>query len=547
MSKKKLMPIFALGGLLTFITPLALANPLQELPVFAEETAVNDKVVLRIMNMEDYIYVEDAESGYEDPDLIVQFEEWMKENTKYKNVQVVYDTTDTNETLLTQLHTGKSDYDLICPSDYMIQKMMVSDLLVPLNNPKRDELLSNYDKYASPLIRSRLDEITATSKNGETLYVGDYAVGYMWGTLGLLFNTDYYEDQLKLIKDMESWEILYNVDYNGTISIKDSMRDTYAAVLMYVYRDELMGYRARYENNEINSTEYNELIQKVFDRHDDETLKLVQESLSELKSNIFGLEVDSGKLDIVQGKIGINLAWSGDAVYSMSLGWDAGVELAYTIPYQGSNIWFDAWVMPKGDRTAAQEEVAYYFLNFISDPVNAAQNMDYTGYTPFIAGDSILELTREWYDIRYDEENETFDDSGNIDESWEEVDLSYFFNGTLETYNEEDMIFYSDCYFFEAENEETGETYSNGAVGQDFFCQFPDEETINRCAVMKDYGDDNDKVIALWEKFKSSALPTWAVILLVVEVVLIFAGISYFFISKKLNLRRRYKRKLENK
>lgn len=544
----KIMPIIVSGVLMSLVLPLALANPFNEIKVLAEETPVTSQVNLRIMNMEDYICVQSIEDGFEAPDLVEQFEEWVEENTRFKNVSVSYNTTDTNETLLTQLHTGKSDYDLICPSEYMIQKMIASDLLEPLDHPNRDELLSNYEQYASPTIRGRLDNIDAPNSKGEIEKVGDYAVGYMWGTLGLLFNTDYYDDQLQLIKDMESWDVLYNVDYNGTISIKDSMRDTYAAVLMYTYKEELNGYRQQYLNNEITAEEYNLKIQTVFDRHDDETLKLVQQSLDQLKGNIFGLEVDSGKLDIVQGKIGINLAWSGDAVYSLELGYDEDVELAYAIPYEGANIWFDAWVMPRGNRTAEQEELAYLFLNFISDPVNAVQNMGYTGYTPFIGGSDILDLTREWYDIRTDEETGEFDASAEIDPEWEAVDLSYFFEGTLdETYSAADMVFYSDSYYFEAEDEETGEIYSNTAVGTQFFTQFPDEDTITRCAVMRDYGSANDKVIALWEKFKSSALPTWAIILLAVEVAVILFGISYYFISKKANLRRRNKRKEENK
>ena len=544
--KKKIIPVVSIAALSSFLLPLALANPFEMIPTFAEEAPVQDKVILRIMNMEDYIYIQDESIGFDAPDLIRQFETWMKENTKYKNVQVIYDTTDTNETLLTQLYTGKSDYDLICPSEYMIQKMIKADLLEKLDHENRDELLANYDTYASPKIRERLDSIDAPNKNGEIEKVGEYAVGYMWGTLGLLFNTDYYEDQYQLIKDMESWEVLYDVDYNGTISIKDSMRDTYAAVLMYTYREQLLEYRNQYLSKQITAEEYNKKIQEVFDKHDDATLELVQGSLDKLTSNIFGLEVDKGKTDIVEGKIGINLAWSGDAVYSLELGYDAGIELAYSIPYEGSNIWFDAWVMPKGNRTAQQEEVAYHFLNFISDPVNAAQNMGYTGYTPFIAGDAILDLTREWYDARYDEESEEFDADAEIDPAWDAVDLSYFFEGTLEEYSDSDAIFYSDGYYFVTEDSE-GNEYRNTAVGQDFFCQFPDEETIARCAVMKDYGDDNEKVIALWEKFKSTALPTWAIVLLIVEVVAILSAISYFIIAKKLNLRRRNKRKLENK
>ena len=113
--------------------------------------------------------------------------------------------------------------------------------------------------------------------------------------------------------------------------------------------------------------------------------------------DIFGLEVDSGKQDIVTGKIGINFAWSGDAVYSMEQAEEEKeLELYYSIPNTGSNIWMDAWCMPKSDqRSQAQRELAELFLDFLSIPEYTAQNMSYTGYTPFTAGNEILDLTRE--------------------------------------------------------------------------------------------------------------------------------------------------------
>lgn len=502
---------------------------------------VEDTIVLRIMNMEEYIYEQSEED--EPIDLVDQFVEWCAEETPFKNVEVVYDTTDTNETLLTQLQLGSAYYDLICPSEYMIQKMIREDLIQPLNRPDRDELLADYDTYASAYVRGRLDNIEVKNGQGETVHVGDYAVGYMWGTLGLLFNPEYNDMYIEnSIADMDSWSVLYNQNYNGTISIKDSMRDTYAAILMSVYAEELQGYREQYLASEITAEQYNAHIQEVFNRIDDETLGDVKSSLDELKSNIFGLEVDSGKQDIVQGKIGINLAWSGDAVYAIELGEEEEVPLNYAIPLEGSNIWFDAWVMPKlssKERSEYQEQVAYLFLNFISMPENATQNMDSTGYTSFIGGEDILNLVREWYDDRYNEELEDIDTSIDT-EDMQLVDLNYFFNpefGTPSYQPNPDYYFYSEEYYIENNEGELSES-----VGGMFFTQYPDEETITRCAVMKDFGERNDAVLKMWEAFKSNSLPLWAIILLVVEVTIIATLVIYFVAAKSLKKKLRIRR-----
>lgn len=543
---------FAISGLclLSLATPLAISSSSSVIPALAEEEYTN-KVVLRVKNMGDYIYVQ--EEPEDAIDLIHQFENWMRDNTKYKNVVVSYETTDTNETLLTEMQTGKSSYDLVCPSDYMIQKMIKEDLIVPLNRANRDELLANYDQYASKYVRSQLDNIEATHINSsgqsETVKLGDYTVGYMWGTLGLLFNPEYANyNERQIVEDMTSWDVLWNQDYNGTISIKDSMRDTYAAALMHVYKDELEGFRTRLSSDPTYTTaQYTSDIQKIFDRVSDEDIAKVKASLEELKNNIFGLEVDSGKMDIVQKRIGINLAWSGDAVYSMELGENENINLLYAIPLEGSNVWFDGWVMPNNPRSDAQEEVAYYFLDFLSMPENAAQNMEYTGYTSFIGGEDILNLTRDWYDIRTEvaeEEGIEFADV-TILEDWDAVDLNYIFNETFNTdayVPNDDYIFYYDGYFHTVEGEEE---YSNISVGGDFFCQYPDFDTLVRCAVMKDYGEQNEKVVKMWEKFKTSAMPLWTIIVLIIEIGTGASLFLFFLINKHIKLKLRAKRKLQ--
>ena len=265
------------------------------------------------------------------------------------------------------------------------------------------------------------------------------------------------------------------------------------------------------------------------------------------------MEVDSGKQDIVTGKIGINFAWSGDAVYSMQQAEvEKDLELCYSIPQTGSNIWMDAWCMPKSSRRSeAQKELAELFLDFLSTPEITAQNMEYTGYTPFTAGNEILDLTRSWYDFRYNEETEEFENVQYTAEAMEElelqkVDLSYFFEGTLEDEYASDpnaCIFYSDCYLPYSYEDEDGNIIENNCVGREFFTQFPDEDTINRCAVMRDFGPQNEAVLKMWEKFKSDALPVWAIVLFIVEGTVILGTVGYFIVSKKMKLSLRKKRK----
>ena len=618
-------------------------------------------LLLRVINSEDYIYLQ--EDDEEPEDLVIQFEKSdavkafleakEAQGKHYEGVRVIYDTSDTNETLYSELQTGKSNYDLMNVSDYMAQKIVSAQMAVPLY--QNGLTIPNYEQFSSSgetSIKYRLDNIEAVQKKYDenehrvvdhVVKLKDYAVGYMWGTLGILFNPEYpgFGDipSATVIEDMQSVEAFWDTKYNGTISIKNSMRDTYALGVLYTYRDEFQELATKYANNEINLEEYKAQFDLVFNRCEENQVNEVRESLESLKKNIFGLEVDSGKQDIITKKIGINLAWSGDAVYSMDQAEDPNevsepIELCYAVPELGSNVWMDTWIMPDCARSEDQYELAHLFLDFLSDPANAAQNMAYTGYTSFIGGDDILSLVREWYDVRaeevsytdeddnsysiysvnstdyalidyadcladrdatrndeelvyfipYEEEVEQDgelvtvtveepkdledllansealmieDDEGNevqkhyrdllivndVDSEYEEVDLSYFFNGTLDELQDNiDTVFYSDCYL-PYENEDGTHNIS---VGRQFFCQYPTEETLNRCAVMKDYGENNKYVMKMWENFKSDALPTWATTLFIIIIVSGLGLIAYFVVNSVLKKQLKKKRK-ENK
>ncbi|MFA5481074.1 MAG: extracellular solute-binding protein [Bacilli bacterium] len=489
--------------------------------------------VLRVLNWEDYIYLNDPENGYDAKNLVDQFEDFMLESEGLE-VEVVYDTFDTNETMLNSLQTGKSVYDLVCPSDYMIQKMIANDMLEPLDNVAVN--IPNYEQYASPYLKTIFENLEAKNKTTNELHsVSEYAVGYMWGTFGILFNPIYpaFASQglspEAVMLDMEDWNSLWDEKYQDTISLKDSMRETYSVGIMRVYDQEIRALQAMYldpesptyndlDTYENNLVTYNQLLTEIYNRCDAETVALVKEELLILKENIYGFENDSGKQDIVTGKIGINLAWSGDAVYAMNQAEEElGTELYYTMPETGGNIWFDGWVMPKSE--SLNKELAAKFLNFLSDPVNAAQNMDYIGYSSFIGGEDINALVHEWYDVR----GEEWETPLANPENYVAYDLTYFFGDTVDT---ETVI------YIEQES-----------VGRQLYAQYPEADMIPRLSLMRDFGDNNRYVLAMWEEFKSSSLPGWAIALIAVGALAVAGFGGFFFYRKSLTKKNRRARR----
>lgn len=463
-----------------------------------ETTYDND--VLRIYNCQDYIDEGlDSDTGEKVGDSVM--ESWKKDfemRHPGRTVSVVYDTFETPEYMLNQIKTGKK-FDLICPSDYTIQKMIKDDMLEKFDDGAL-EGENNYLDNASPYLIDLFEENDWT----------DYAACYMWGTLGIIYNQDIVREE-----DVKHWNAMWNEKYKGIATAKDSVRDTYFMGVMYVHQEELLKYRDEYLNGEITEKEYNEKINEIANLTDDDTIESVRIELRKLKNNIFGLEVDSGKSDIITGKIAMSLAWSGDAVYSMDLAEEKGVTLAYSVPDEGSNVWFDGWCMPKG----ANKELAQDFINFVSRPEIAARNMDVTGYTSAIVGNDIFDLVNDWYSS--DEEDGTL------------VDLTFFFGDSV--YDEVD------------EEGNVIERLTDGKViirtselGRQFSTQYPDQDVLNRCGVMRDFGDQNKKVLRMWMNFKSNSLEPAVIVLLVILALIVIVVYSIFLI-KKINKKRRIK------
>lgn len=525
MNKKRIF-VISLITLLSSFSLTGCSNPSveEELPSFdlPEKIPGFEGQTLTIYNCEDYISSTfDEEAGY--LDLISLFEYTY-------DVKVNYYTFDTVETMYNQMTLqNEGFYDLVCPSEYMIQRLINEDLIEKMDKDKLDV----YYQYGAKNVIERFNNMEAASldENGNKKKLGDYAAGYMWGTMGIVYDPNFVDHE-----DATTWDIYWDKDYYKYASIKNSMRDTYVIGILHGYKDELVSYRNQLLNgrNEEDLTEeehlkflddYNVKLQEVFDRHAEKDIKLVKDELSSLKKNIYGFEVDSGKNDIVDGKIKMNLAWSGDAIYSINEAYSSNneKELYYSVPKEGSNIWYDAWCIPK----KGNKELAYEFINFLSDPYYAATNMNYIGYSSFIASEEVFDTVAPWYGAvefynddeyyaYYDEENNLSDDSSVVYYDGNFYQCIKDSTGNLPT-NEEyftmldeeeaplDTPYSLSYYFEEALPEEKScnvypydEYYKNTLQAQ-----YPNNEIIKRCAVMNDFGEANNDVVIMWSQVRA--------------------------------------------
>lgn len=516
-----------------------------------------DVEILRVYNWEEYI----SESKEDESiDIITQFEKYCKE-TLNRNVKVEYSTFGTNENMYNELNLSKKktasgvnySYDVVCPSEYMLLKMMREGMLEKLDMAK----VPNYAENASPYIQ----ELFKTLKNegsDESLY--DYAACYMWGTMGYVYNPEIVSDE-----DASHCNLLWNDKYKGKGTIKDSVRDSYILAVGYCLEDELNGVLKDYEKDG-DSAQYNKRLTEIFNRTDDKTVDIVGKALTELKDKIYGYEVDSGKKEMAQGKIAINFAWSGDAVYTLDEAEtpDAGdnaLYLKYAVPKEGSNIFFDGWAMPKG----ANVELAQEFINFIESPDNAVLNMDYIGYTPSIGGETMFENAIDWYgatayapttkvtkeDVENMDEEEAeyyyVDESGNVYESVyvgdyvNEETLTFVStpesplyklddeNGLTEITDPVEVATQDLTYFFKSgEDDENTYVvyYYPEEADRQLMAQYPDEKTVLRCTVMKCFTDDETRTLNnMWETAKVGNTSDLALIITLVIIALLVAAI----------------------
>ncbi|MBR5465433.1 MAG: ABC transporter substrate-binding protein [Alistipes sp.] len=311
--------------------------------------------ILKVYNWADYI----------DEDLLTEFEEWYLEETG-EEVEVVYQLFDINEIMLAKIERGKEDFDVVCPSEYIIERMLRNDLLLPINKDFGDT--PNYLGNVSPYIHEVFNKIDGSGKNAN-----DYAVGYMWGTTGFLYNPKYVARE-----EVSSWSALWNPKFSKKLLIKDAFRDVYCPLLIYAKQEELASGAVKLDSLMYDSS--------------DESIALVEGLLKKAKPYVAGWEADFGKEIMTKEKAWLNLSWSGDAVWAIDEAETVGVELDYVVPDEGSIVWFDGWVIPK---YAKNTKAAAYFINFMCKPENAIRNMDAIGYVSVIATPEVMDYMSE--------------------------------------------------------------------------------------------------------------------------------------------------------
>ena len=409
--------------------------------------------ILKVYNWGDYI----------DEALIPEFEQWYEEQTG-EPVRIIYQTFDINETMLSKIEKGHEDFDVVCPSDYIIERMLRNDLLLPMQLDFGDT--PNYiEQYVAPYIKDCFNLIEGSGKNAN-----DYSVGYMWGTTGILYNTKYVDAE-----DAKTWDIIRNPKYAGKIFIKDACRDVYCPVSIYLHRKEL-------ESGEVTLDEL------MWDSSD-ETIAAVESYMAQVKPLVAGWEADFGKEQMTQEHGWLNFTWSGDAVWAIEEARDVNVELKYEVPQEGSNVWFDGWVIPKYARNV---KAASYFINFLCRPDVAIRNMDYIGYVSAVASPEVFEGMQD-------------------EEFGEPVDVRYFFGDI-----------------------EGAESAMMSPV------QYPDSSVIARCAMMHDWGDETPKLTAMWSRVKGSNADVLTIVVICAFfAILLGFGVRKKFFNKKNGHRRR--------
>lgn len=420
------------------------------------------EVTLRVCNWEEYIDLGDwdeeetidLDSGdiIGENTMIEDFTQWYYETYGIR-VRVEYSTFGTNEDLYNMLTLGDT-YDLVCPSEYMIMKLMTEDQLVPLSEGFFDDSDQNnyYSNGVSPYIR----EIFEKNEIGGRPWA-DYAAGYMWGITGIVYNPGLVSEE-----DASSWKILNDPDYKRQVTIKDNVRDSYFAAVGAIKSELLNSEEFKNDPN------YQKRLEEEMNDTSRETIAGAQEYLQDVKNNAYSFETDSGKADMVTGKVAANLQWSGDAVYTMDQADEDDFPLAFAVPSESTNIYFDGWVMLKNGigEDAAKQHAAEAFINFNSRPDNVVRNMYYVGYTSVISGGEDMRIF-EYADWCYGAEED--------EEEVSEYDLGYFFS------------------------QEGGEEYvitaPSDQVYRQLFAQYPTQEAILRSSIMVCFDEEQTREI----------------------------------------------------
>lgn len=258
---------------------------------------------------------------YLDPEVLTMFEEET-------GIDVVYEEFETNEILYPKISSGAIAYDVICPSDYMIQRMIENDLLAEIN----------FDNI--PNVKNIGKDYMEQSRQFDP--ENKYSVPYCWGTVGILYNKTMVDEPIT------SWSVLWDEKYKDNILMQDSVRDAFGVTLKY------LGYS-------LNSTDLDELTE-------------ARDLLIKQKPLVQAYVIDQVRDKMIGNEAAIGVIYSGEAIYTQM----ENPDLEYVIPEEGSNIWIDSWVIPKN---AENKENAEKFINFLCRPEIALMNFEYITYS----------------------------------------------------------------------------------------------------------------------------------------------------------------------
>ena len=258
---------------------------------------------------------------YIDPDVIPMFEEET-------GISVIYEEFETNEIMYPKIKSGAIAYDVVCPSDYMIERMVREDLLAEIN----------WDNVPN------IKNIDPTYMDQSKSFDPDnaYSVPYCFGTVGILYNKTMVDEPI------DSWDVLWDPKYTDNILMQDSVRDAFAVAL------KRKGYS-------LNSTDVNEL--------EEATADLIKQ-----KPLVQAYVIDQVRDKMIGNEAAIGVIYSGEAIYTQ---WE-NENLEYVIPKEGSNVWIDSWVIPKN---AQNKENGEKFINFLCRPDIALMNFEYITYS----------------------------------------------------------------------------------------------------------------------------------------------------------------------
>lgn len=269
---------------------------------------------------------------YLDPETITLFEEET-------GINVVYEEFETNEIMYPKVQSGAIAYDVVCPSDYMIQRMIENDLLAEIN-------FNNI-----PNIKNIGSTYMKTSQQFDP--ENKYSVPYCWGTVGILYNKTMVDEPI------DSWSVLWDEKYKDNILMQDSVRDAFAVAL-------------KLSGHSLNSADLDELT-------------AARDLLIEQKPLVQAYVIDQVRDKMIGNEAAIGVIYSGEAIYTQN----ENKDLEYVVPKEGSNVWIDSWVIPKN---AKHKENAEAFINFLCRPDIAKMNFDYITYsTPNEAARALIE------------------------------------------------------------------------------------------------------------------------------------------------------------